>query len=99
MAIFLECINLVIPIEVLDSYEAVGGFRGFLRDQAEWIGRGVWYDEYLCRADGAMNPADARAMMEGWQRRGLRGASSKEAGSSGRTSVSWTATLAYRGAA
>jgi hypothetical protein len=73
MAILLECINLVIPIEVLDSCEAIGGFRGFLRDQAEMIGRMVWYDEHLCRVDGAMNPADVRAMIEVWERRGLRG--------------------------
>jgi hypothetical protein len=73
MAIFLECINLVIPIEVLDSCQAVGGFRGFLQSEADWIGRMVWYDEHLCRAGGAMSPDDARAMVQQWERRGLRG--------------------------
>ncbi len=33
----------------------------------------VWYDDYMCRVDGAMNWADVEDVVHWWEKRGLIG--------------------------
>ncbi len=71
MAVVLEFIDLIIPIATIEQC-AVGGFQGFLREEGEWVGKMIWWDDHLCRADGAMNSADVSSMIRKWEERGLR---------------------------
>ena len=64
MAVWLEFINLVIPIEVIKQ-KYPGGWDECLSDHANAIGKRVWYDQYLFR-DGAMNPNDMGSLIEHW---------------------------------
>lgn len=59
MAIELEFINIIIPIEKINRLYP-GGFNKFLKDKnIEKNPHGkYWYDDHLFR-DGAMNPNDA----------------------------------------
>ncbi|MGE5626023.1 MAG: hypothetical protein ACM3ZT_10800 [Bacillota bacterium] len=71
MAIRLQFINLVIPIATLDRVLAPeGGFERILRPLA---GDMLWFDEYLCRVDGAMNWGDVDSMVERWEAHDLQG--------------------------
>jgi len=64
VAIALEFIDVVVPIaKIRDLYP--GGWEQCRRDYARQIGRRVWFDQHLFR-DGAMTPADARLLVEGW---------------------------------
>jgi hypothetical protein len=69
MAVALEFISLIIPIQNIDKVYQ-GGFERYKIDNAEAIGRNVWYDEYLLR-DGAMGWDDIEVMLEEWKNRGL----------------------------
>lgn len=72
MAIRLEFISVVIPIENIERCLTVGGFRRYIESQAYFIGLTSWYDDYLYR-EGAMNSMDAKSLVQSWERRGLRG--------------------------
>jgi hypothetical protein len=72
MAILIEFVDLIIPVATIERCTAVGGLAGFLREEAEWVGRMVWWDEHLCRAGGAMGSAGIPAMIAKWESRGLR---------------------------
>jgi hypothetical protein len=76
MAIFIEFVNLIIPIATIERCSAVGGFQGFLRSRASEFGNKVgeliWHDEYLCRVDGSMTTSDIPLMIDIWEQRGLR---------------------------
>ena len=81
MAVALEFISLIAPIASIErAYRGSGGFDGFLASQASWLGDLVWYDNYLCRADGAMNAVDADGMVSAWEARGLKGLSLEDGG-------------------
>jgi len=70
MAIYLEFIDLVVPIErIREKYP--GGMEACLRDHAQFIGGRVWYDEFLFR-DGAMDPGSAGALVDSWEQRGFQ---------------------------
>lgn len=69
MAVRLEFINLIIPIENIDQYYP-GGFKTFFEQHKSSFGKVLWHDEYLFR-DGAMNPLDMQDMVNYWQDRGL----------------------------
>lgn len=69
MAIALEFLDFVIPIEVI-RHKYPGGWKQCLRDHAASIGGRVWYDEYLFR-DGAMNPNDIKLLVDRWTKLGL----------------------------
>lgn len=68
MAIALEFIDFVVPVHVIQS-KYPGGWEQCLSDHASLIG-GVWYDDHLFR-DGAMNPADAKAIVDRWRMLGF----------------------------
>ena len=72
MAIIIEFIDLVIPISTIERCSSIGGFQGFLHEEAKWIGSMIWWDDHLCRADGAMSSSNLPAMLERWEKRGLQ---------------------------
>lgn len=69
MAVRLEFINLLVPIDRIDA-RYPGGFAGFCRDNQALLGGRLWHDGYLLR-DGAMSPADMHALVEFWKAHGL----------------------------
>lgn len=69
MAIVLEFIDLVVPIEVIRT-KYPGGWDWCLRDHAALIGGRVWYDDHFFR-DGAMNPNDIKVLVDRWAELGF----------------------------
>jgi hypothetical protein len=69
VAVRLEFIDVIVPIQVIDE-KYPGGFTQCLADLRPLIGRRVWHDGRLLR-DGAMDPAEARRLVEGWQTLGV----------------------------
>ena len=69
MAIELEFINFIVPIQVIKA-KYPGGWDACLSDHANLIGGRVWYDDHLFR-DGAMNTLDIDVLIERWQENGL----------------------------
>jgi hypothetical protein len=69
MAIQLEFINFIVPIEIIIK-KYPGGWDQCLKDHRNLIGGRVWFDEYLFR-DGAMNPMGIGSLVEEWQSRGF----------------------------
>jgi hypothetical protein len=69
MAVRLEHIDLLVPIGLIDE-KYPGGFAQFTADNRGLIGRRMWHDGRLLR-DGALDPARARALVEGWQTLGF----------------------------
>jgi len=64
-AIRLEFQNLVVPVQrIQDLYP--GGWSGFIADNAERIGRTVWFSSSLARVGGAMDPEMADALIQRW---------------------------------
>lgn len=70
MAINLECLNLIIPIDVIRR-KYPGGWEQCQRDFGGAIGWRMWHDDHLLR-DGAMNPMDMMMMLSEWERMGLQ---------------------------
>ena len=70
MAIQLEFINFIVPIEVIEEKYS-GGWAQCLKDHEDLIGGRVWFDEYLFR-DGAMNPTDIGSILDHWQSLGFQ---------------------------
>jgi len=71
MAVELEFISLIIPIEKIEK-KYPGGFNQYKKDNSELIGRRIWYDDYIVR-DGAMNPMDIEYLIKQWEELGLVG--------------------------
>ncbi|MGV8961631.1 MAG: hypothetical protein ACOH1V_14810 [Stenotrophomonas sp.] len=71
MAVALECINLIIPVQRIAAVWP-GGFNRFWREHGH-LSR-LWHDGYLLR-DGAMNPREVMAQLDWWQQHGLKVAS------------------------
>ena len=69
MAIVLDFIDLVVPIETIRQ-KYPGGWEGCLRDNADFIGGAVWYDEHLFR-EGAMSPQDINYLCARWEEIGF----------------------------
>lgn len=69
MAVQLEFINFIVPIEVIKQ-KYPGGWEQCLKDHDNLIGGRVWFDEHLFR-DGAMNSRDIGHLVEEWQSLGF----------------------------
>ena len=76
MAIVLDFIDLVVPIETIRQ-KYPGGWEGCLRDNADFIGGAVWYDEHLFR-EGAMSPQDINYLCARWEEIGFEIKDSKD---------------------
>ncbi|WP_305806407.1 hypothetical protein [Stenotrophomonas sp. YIM B06876] len=68
MAVALECINLIIPVQRIAAVWP-GGFNRFWREHGH-LAR-LWHDGHLLR-DGAMNPREVMAQLDWWQQQGLK---------------------------
>jgi hypothetical protein len=69
VAVRLEFIDVLVPVHVINE-KYPGGFAQCLADHRPLIGRRMWHDGRLLR-DGALDPASARALVEGWQAIGI----------------------------
>lgn len=75
MAILLECINLIVPIHIIDA-KYPGGWQkvkeeiGFESDVTH-VGS-YWHDSRLFR-DGAMDPMFMSFIVDCWEKRGFQG--------------------------
>ena len=69
MAIQLEFLNLIIPVQVIQQ-KYLGGWDACLMDHAKGIGRVVWYDGYLFRT-GAMDSEMVDVWIEKYTRLGF----------------------------
>jgi len=68
MAIELEFINIIIPIEVIDRVYK-DGWDKFKQDNIVMHKRAWWHDDHLYR-EGAMNPMDIKNNLERWEQMG-----------------------------
>ena len=71
MAVALEYISLIVPIEKIEQYYP-GGFEKYKSDNEQSIGGGIWYDEYIVR-DGAMSNYEVGRLIQEWESYGLKG--------------------------
>lgn len=69
MAIELEFINFIVPIEVIKN-KYPGGWDGCLKDHQHLINGRVWFDDHLFR-DGAMGPGDIEVLVDTWKKMGF----------------------------
>ena len=69
MAVALEFIDFIVPIEVIRA-KYPGGWEQCIKDHAGLIGGRVWHDDHLFR-DGAMSPAGIEALVKEWTELGL----------------------------
>ena len=69
MAVQLEFINLLVPIEIIKE-KYPGGWEACLEDHRDAIGCRIWYDDHLFR-DGAMNPMDMQFLVTCWESLGF----------------------------
>ena len=70
MAIQVQFITLVIPIEQIDASAEPGGFVGLLEREAADDGNRFWHDDHLY-AIAFMNPLETQRAMKHWETRGL----------------------------
>lgn len=70
MAVALEFIDFIVPISLIQK-KYPGGWAQCQKDHASFIGKRVWFDQYLFR-DGAMNPCDMEDIIQKWQAYGFR---------------------------
>jgi hypothetical protein len=69
MAIKLEFISLIVPIQKIDQYYP-GGFNTFIAERITMFGGRLWYDNYLFR-DWAMGPDGMEGLIKFWRDRGF----------------------------
>lgn len=68
MSIALDCINLIIPIALIEK-RCTGGWQAFLDENPGLTSH--CYDEHLLRL-GAMNPFDMQLLMDDWIAKGFK---------------------------
>jgi len=69
MAVQLEFLNFIIPVQVIEQKYS-GGWDACLRDHAKSIGRVVWYDKFFFRT-GTMDADLMDNLMEKWTKLGF----------------------------
>src|SRR3989344_4400326 len=70
MAIVIKFLSVIIPLANVEKCTSVGGVKGILEKQKEYVGKRVRVDEFLYK-DGAMSPADIETIVNFWQDQGL----------------------------
>jgi len=70
MAIRLEFVNLIIPIQTIEE-KCPGGWKAYLDDNVKRIGKVMWYDSYLVRATGCMCSDEVDGLIARYVRLGL----------------------------
>jgi hypothetical protein len=77
MAVQVQFITIVVPIERINLSTEPGGFNGLLARDADFVGKRFWYDQHLY-ATAVMSPIDAQRIMEEWEAKGLVGRTSAD---------------------
>lgn len=70
MAVALECINIIVPIWVIQR-RYLGGWNQYRRDNEQIIGGRIWYDDHLVR-DGALNTFDIEMLLAQLKQAGVK---------------------------
>lgn len=71
MAIFLQFISVVIPIEIIErKCKQLGGLKGSLDLNRRWVGKKILHDKYLYK-DSAMGYDDIDSIIDFWKEQGL----------------------------
>ena len=70
MAIKIEFVNLIIPIEKINQSNFEGGFEALLKKYEHLIGRAIWFDKYLFRM-GWMDTWMIDGEIDFWKNNGL----------------------------
>jgi len=70
MAVKLEFVNMIIPIEKINQSTFDGGFEALVEKYKHVIGRAVWFDEHLFRM-GWMDTWMVDGMIAFWEEHGL----------------------------
>jgi hypothetical protein len=69
MAIQLEFLNFIVPVQVIEQ-KYLGGWAACLRDHSKSIGKVAWYDDHLFRT-GTMDPDLMDNLIAKWIRLGF----------------------------
>lgn len=80
MAVKLEFINVIVPNATFQAVFAEEGGFAFFKQSYSAMRDTVWYDDHICRVDGAMNWADVEDMVHWWEERGLIGLADTDIG-------------------
>ena len=70
MAIKIEFVNLIIPIQKINSSKLEGGFGSIVEKYKNNIGSAVWFDKYLFRI-GWMDTWYIDGQIDFWKEQGL----------------------------
>lgn len=70
IAIKIEFVNLIIPIEKINKSNFKGGFDALIKEYEHLIGRVVWFDKYLLRI-GWMDTLMIDGEIDFWKNNGL----------------------------
>lgn len=68
MAVALECINLIIPIALIQKKHP-GGWQAYLAENPDLPSE--WYDQHLLRL-GAMNSLSIQLLVDDWKEKGFK---------------------------
>ena len=77
MAIIIRFLGVVIPIANVEKCKEVGGFKGILEKEKEWVGKKILYDNLLYK-DGAMGSGDIEDIVDFWEKQGLVSSETKD---------------------
>jgi hypothetical protein len=70
MAIEIEFVNLIIPIEKINQSSIDGGFEAYLKENEDLIGKTIWFDQHLFRT-GWMSTRELDDEIAFWEKNGL----------------------------
>ncbi len=70
MAVFLEHLNVLVPVAAIRESAYPGGFDGLLHDRAVELGLTLWHDGYLLR-EGALTQDEVESVLDFWKGHGL----------------------------
>ena len=70
MAVLLEHLNVIVPIERIRRSAYPRGFEGLMEDRAVELGFTLWHDHHLLR-EGAHSPYEVESIVDFWKSHGL----------------------------
>ena len=70
MAIRIERLNIIVPIEKINSIFP-GVFSGFVQKNRRNFGGTIWYDDFLLR-EGALTPVELKKQLSVWESIGFK---------------------------
>ena len=70
MSIKVIYLSVIIPLANVEKCKAIGGIKGILEKQKDFLGKRVVVDDYLYK-NGAISPGDIEDIISFWQNQGL----------------------------